>query len=250
MPDSPLNTLSVEEWSDPSIRIIRLSRPDSRNALSVDVIRRLEAALARINADEHVVCTVITGGAEMFCSGLDLVEVKAGKANELTEAMGRLVQRLRSMSAPVISLVAGPCTAGGLLIPLCSDLVVAWRNAQFAAPEIKLGLVPAILTWAARGRMSMSAVRAHWLTGEPFGADDALRYGLVHQVLDDGQPLAGAIETCVAPFAGLDPATLRSTKEILAANEWPSREPKRDLVHAMQCSKDQFSARGSSRVRS
>src|SRR5690606_3533633 len=124
--------------------VVKINRPDARNAVNGEVARGIEEAVDRIEADDSIWVGILTGEPPVFCAGADLKEINAGNAAALNTERGGFagfVQRERTK--PFIAAVDGPALAGGTEIVLACDLVVASTNATFGIPEVKRSLVAA-----------------------------------------------------------------------------------------------------------
>lgn len=200
------------ERPSPYIAIVRFNRPEVRNALNTEVRRLLEEYLQQLSSDEETRAVVLTGSSEVFAAGADLQE-QAGR--DVVGAINAYThQAIWRCPLPVIAAVAGDAFGGGCELMLQCDLVIASRSARFAQPEVTIGLVPG---GGATQRLPRAVGRSHALfmlyTGHPVDAETALRWGLVHEVVDD-DPLARAVE--VAELIASRPAlAVRQIKEVV-----------------------------------
>lgn len=154
-----------------------LNRPSKGNCLDCATLVRMIEALDKIEAHEEARVMVLTGSGERaFCSGLDLSE---GKMEEQAEAYAMVLKRLLSFSIPVVSRVNGHCVGGGMGLVLASDLAYASEEAEFATPELRLGLFPmmvsALLLRAVPPKKGLEMV----LTGRRIQAAEAEKCGLI-----------------------------------------------------------------------
>ena len=126
------------------IEILRLNRPEARNAMSPELSQAIEDALDEIEADAAVGAVILTGAGPVFCAGADLKVVASGKAQNIETKKGGFggVVR-RALVKPLIAAVQGPALAGGFELVLACDLVVAADTATFGLPEAKRGLLAA-----------------------------------------------------------------------------------------------------------
>jgi methylglutaconyl-CoA hydratase len=122
-----------------------------------------------------------------------------------------MLEAIDSCPAPVVARVQGHALGGGCGLAACSDVVVAEPAAQFAFSEVKLGIVPAVISPFALAKIGPGAARRYFVTGERFSADVALRIGLVHEVAED---LDGAVARIVAELLSAGPAAARAAKEL------------------------------------
>lgn len=198
----------------PGVGLIRIDRPDRRNALNMAVKRDLADALDAMADDAAVAVIVLTGGPQYFVAGTDIAEMRdMTPADHAALGTGVVFERLRAMAKPVIAAVEGYALGGGCELALACDMVVAGRGARFGQPEIKVGIMPG----AGGTQMLLRAAGKHRamllsLTGDPFTAEDAFAMGLVSQLVDDG----GAQDAAVAlagRIAAMPPLAVRAVKD-------------------------------------
>ncbi len=185
------NTLLVD--TDGQIRTLTLNRPASRNALSAALRDRLFAALARADADDDVDVVILTGADPVFCAGLDLKEL--GEQSALPD----ISPRWPAMTKPVIGAINGAAVTGGLELALYCDILIASERARFADTHARVGLLP---TWGLSVRLpqkvGIGLARRMSLTGDYLSADDALRAGLVTEVVPHERLLPAAREVAAS----------------------------------------------------
>jgi len=178
------------------IAIVTLDRPDQRNAFDAAMCDQLRDTFDQIEADNSILCSVITGNGPSFCAGMDLKAFVAGDADEMLfgeHGFAGFVKRKRKK--PVIAAVEGAALAGGFELMLACDMVVASESAKFGLPESKLGLVAAGGGAIRLGqRMPRVIANQILLTGRVFGAQDALKWGLLNNVVPDGEALESATQ--------------------------------------------------------
>ena len=166
------------------VRTLTLNRPKSRNALSAELRGRLFGALADAEADDSLDVVILTGADPVFCAGLDLKEL--GDTTELPD----ISPKWPAMTKPVIGAINGAAVTGGLEIALYCDVLIASEKAAFADTHARVGLLP---TWGLSVRLpqkvGVGMARRMSLTGDYLAADDALRAGLVTQVVAHEQLL-------------------------------------------------------------
>ena len=215
-----------------SVATITLNRPDQRNAINPEVCDRIRAAFDQAEADESVRVTILTGAGTLFCAGMDLKAFAGGAGNTILfgeYGFGGFVKRKRTK--PTIAAVEGAALAGGFEMMLACDMVVAGKSAQFALPEVRIGLIPGA-GGAVRLPVSIPRVRANeiLLTGKPFGASEAADWGLINTVTEDGEALkaAAAIASDIASNAPLAVKhTLAIANRAAMANDdagWPDND--------------------------
>ena len=204
------------ERDGPLLRIT-MARPDRRNAFDAELIAGLTEAFTDVGSARAV---VLAGDGPSFSAGADVVWMRSSVALSYDENVEDAL-RLRAMldaingcPAPVVAAVHGHALGGGAGLVACSDVAIAERGAQFAFSEVKLGIVPAVISPFALAKIGPSAARRYFVTGERFGADVALRIGLVHEVTDD---LGGAVERVVAELLSAGPEAARAAKALARA---------------------------------
>lgn len=176
--------------------IIKINRPEARNAVNGDVAQGIEAAIDRLEEDDSLWVGILTGEPPVFSAGADLKEINAGNAAALATERGGfagIVQRERTK--PIIAAVDGSALAGGTEIVLACDLVVASSEAKFGIPEVKRSLVAAGGALFRLGRkIPMNVAMELALTGDPITAGRAEHFGLVNRLVEPGQALDAAQE--------------------------------------------------------
>lgn len=195
--------------------VIRLNRPEARNAVNQELAEGLEAALDRFEADDEAWTGILTGNGPAFCAGADLKAIADG-AIRLSTARGGfagLVQRERSK--PLIAAVDGPALAGGTELVLSCDLVVASTAARFGLPEVKRSLIAAAgglfrLPRALPRNLAMELA----LTGADLDVETAHAHGLVNRLVEPGNALDAALELAEAVNANA-PLAVRATRKAI-----------------------------------
>ncbi len=195
---------------------LTLNRPAARNALSRALIVALTQALQRADGDAAVRSVILTGAAPAFCAGLDLREVAATSADQAehdASALLRLFETVDGLSRPVIAAVNGPAVAGGAgLVSVC-DLVICGGSGVIGYPEIKRGLVAAIVMTYLRRLVGERQAKYLLLTGENLSAGRAVELGLANEVVPDADLLPRA-RHYAAMFAGYPQQALADTKRL------------------------------------
>src|SRR5690349_9843882 len=188
--------MSVEYEKRGPFAIIKINRPEARNAVNGAVANGIEDAIDQVEADDSVWVGILTGEPPVFCAGADLKEINSGNAGGLATAKGGFagfVQRERTK--PVIAAVDGPALAGGTEIVLASDLVVASTTATFGIPEVKRSLVAGAGGLFRLGRkIPLNIAMELTLTGDPIDATRAHHFGLVNRLVEPGTALDEAIK--------------------------------------------------------
>jgi enoyl-CoA hydratase/carnithine racemase len=211
----------VESTVDERVALLRLNRPEARNALSPEVMERLASELERLDSDPEIRCIVIAGSEEVFAAGAD---IKAMSERSFEEALrhpaAAFWPRVAAVKTPLVAAVSGYALGGGCELALACDMIVASDTAQFGQPEITLGIIPGgggsqRLARAVGKQRAMELV----LTGRRFDAETALQMGLVNRVAKKGRWLDEALELA-RTVAERPPIAARLAKQaVLTAEE-------------------------------
>src|SRR5689334_24088797 len=176
----------------PPTAILTLNRPDRRNALSRGLIDALSQAVMRARDEETVRCVILTGAGNAFCAGMDLAELQesltAGKGQQAPVwddalRLAKLYDLIYTLPKPTIAAVNGAAVAGGAGLVSACDLAVAVPEAKFGYPEVRRGLVAAMVMPHLLRHVGERAARYLLLTGELIGAEEACRTGLINAVV-------------------------------------------------------------------
>lgn len=198
------------------VATLTLDSPPNRNALSPALLTQLGSLLDRALADDAVRVIVLSHTGRVFCSGMDLKATAAagGVGDMPVTAFPSLLTALADSPKPVIARVGGPARAGGIGLLAACDLALAAESATFAFTEVRLGVVPAVISVPVLPLLTPRAARELFLTGEVFPAARALAAGLLTAVVPDG-----ALDAEVARYAAMlalgGPEALALTKELL-----------------------------------
>ncbi len=188
--------LVLREAPHPGVVLLRLNRPEKRNALSNALIAELAGHVREAEATRGVRCIVLAGSGAVFSAGADIKEMQAhGIAAIQNRRRAEDWAVLETTRLPIVAAVSGLCLGGGHELAMLSDVVIAGASARFGQPEIKLGHIPGDgATQRLRRLVGKYAAMKMILTGEPVDAAEALRLGLVAEVTADGACEARAIE--------------------------------------------------------
>lgn len=210
---------TVELRLEGPIATLTLNRPERRNAISFELIDDLLSALGEV-AHSDAIVLILTGAGKAFCSGMDLDSLKAllGRTPqqnlEDSETMVRLFRTLYEFPKVTIAAVNGAAVAGGTGLALLCDFTLAVPDAKFGYTEVRIGFVPAIVSTFLLRQVGEKVARDLLLTGRLFDAEEAVRLGLVREVVPADRLLVRARE-----LAGLllenSAASLRATKQLL-----------------------------------
>ncbi|HVV09340.1 enoyl-CoA hydratase-related protein [Amycolatopsis sp.] len=201
---------------------ITLDSPHNRNALSAQLRRELRAALAKAKGDEAVRVIVLTHTGPVFCAGMDLKEARgAGSEDQGVNEFPEILDQIWNSPKPVVTRLTGPARAGGVGMVAASDIVVAAKEATFAFSEVRIGVVPAIISLVVLPRIAPRAAQELLLTGEVFGADRAAGIGLITAAVE-AEKLDDEVQRYVHALTLGGPAALAATKELLASPRQPT----------------------------
>lgn len=197
---------------------ITLNAPQSRNALSGPIIEGLEAHLRQAMADDAVRAIVLTGTGPAFCAGADL-KSGGGQAAQGGGARNPFVEILRLIwdgPKPVIAAVNGHAFGGGVGLTAVADIAIAVESAKFAFSEVRIGVIPAMISVVVLPKIGVHHGMRLFLTGETFGAAAARDYGLIHKVVAPAE-LAGAVQAEIDAIALGGPNAVREAKRLVRA---------------------------------
>jgi methylglutaconyl-CoA hydratase len=202
--------------------ILTLNRPDRRNALSRALIAALGEAAARAANDPAARCVILTGAGNAFCAGMDLAELQESLGVGPQESpvwddalrLATVYDRIYTLPKPTIAAVNGPAVAGGAgLVSVC-DLAVAVPEARFGYPEVRRGLVAAMVMPHLLRHVGERTARYLLLTGETIDAEEAHRVGFINMVVPAAQLMEQALIWAKAVAEG-GPNALARTKDLL-----------------------------------
>lgn len=198
----------VVQAREGSSLVLTLNRPEAGNAMSVEMALELKAALAACSTDSSIRSVIVTGaGPRFFCTGGDVKRYAqlgdAGELNAAFDIVRDLLDSIEQLGQPVIAALNGFTVGGGSEFALACDMRIAARSAQIGLPHLRLGILPG---WDGTARLLELVGRSHatrlMLSAERVPADEALRIGLVDEVVDDGK----SVEAALAFAAKLDSA--------------------------------------------
>jgi methylglutaconyl-CoA hydratase len=202
------------ERDGPVLRVT-LARPERRNAFDAALIGELTEAFADVGDARAV---VLSGDGESFCAGADVewqrasIDLSHDENVEDALRLYRMCEAIDSCPAPVVARVHGYALGGGSGLTACSDIAVAAEDATFGFTEVRLGIIPAVVSPFVLAKIGPSAARRWFLTGERFGAAVALRIGLVHEVAADSE---AATESVVEALLASGPEAVRAAKRLV-----------------------------------
>jgi methylglutaconyl-CoA hydratase len=187
---------------------LTLDRPEARNALSAALVARLTDELDTLAGDAGVRAIMLTGAGDVFCAGADIGEMRAAGAappaqNEAdSRRFATMLERLERQPQPTLALVNGAAFGGAVGLIAACDIALAATSARFALSEVRLGLVPAMISPYVIRAIGTREARRWFLSGEAMDAATAFRIGLVHEAVDPGSLAAAADGVLGALLAG------------------------------------------------
>ena len=212
--------------------VLILDSPANRNALSRALVTELGEHLGAVAVDPAVRAVAITATGNTFCAGADLKDppVQAGPTS-----FAGVLQTLWDFPKPVVIAVNGHVRAGGFGLLASADVALCVESSTFAFTEVRLGLVPAIISVLCLRRMTASSASRYLLTGEQFGPAEAVAAGLIQDVVAD---LGPALDRSLESFRPCEPEALRQTRALLRAI--PQMDVPAGLEHARVVSEAAF----------
>ena len=220
----PMGNGAMEWW--------RLNSPQTRNALTDEMVLALSEQCARATSDAQLRLIVLTGNGGNFCAGGSLGSfassigrpLQKGQADPLVQFnrdFGRLLQQLAALPQLLVAAVQGAAMGGGVGLLCVADLVLADSAAVFATPEVTLGIVPAQIAPFVRRRLGDARARQWLLCGQRWSAQQALQAGLVQAVIDGNgaQHWHALLQAEIDRLQQVAPAAVAATKQLLAAME-------------------------------
>jgi methylglutaconyl-CoA hydratase len=215
-----MSALRVERNGD--VLRVTIAKPERRNAFDAALIAELTEAFTDVGDAGAV---VLAGEGPSFCAGADVEWQRASidltYDENVADAMRlyRMLETIDACPAPVVARVQGFALGGGSGVVACTDVAVAGVDAVFGFTEVRLGIIPAVISPFVLARTGPSAARRYFLTGERFDADAALRIGLVHEIAED---IDGAVNRIVDDLLAGGPEAVRAAKRLI--HERPAGE--------------------------
>ena len=205
------------------VGIILLNRPEIRNAFDDALIANLAKVLKKLEKDPGVRVVVLGGAGPTFCAGADLNWMKQAAAYTAEETQRDAVQLagmlrlLNDMKKPTVARVQGPAYGGGVGLVAACDIALAAFDAQFALTEVRLGIVPAVISPYVLASIGERKARRYMLTAERFSAAEAYRIGLVHEIVPGEAELDEAVGEIVDALLANGPVALGECKSLIKA---------------------------------
>jgi methylglutaconyl-CoA hydratase len=211
------------------VETVSLNRPERRNAFNAQMIKEMTDTFTELNRDKKLRAVLLTGEGKSFCAGGDIEWMKSmasfGPKDNLKDAekLFGMFWAVRNCPVPVVGRVFGHCFGGGAGLTAVCDIVAAENETQFSYSEIKIGLVPAVISPFVLERVSVAKITEWFLTAKVFRAPEALGSGLIH--FAGSQDEADAfIDQTLLNIAGSAPEAVRETKKLIRSYstvKWP-----------------------------
>ena len=212
------DAILISERRVDHVLLLRLNRPEKRNALATDLLRCIADALDTAAADTDVRAVIVTGNEKVFAAGADIGELASrDTAGAMNDPRPAIWARIRAFPKPLIAAVEGWSLGAGNELVMCCDLVVSGASAKFGQPETNLGIIP-----GAGGTATLSRIVGRGramkmvLLGDALTAGEALQAGLVTDVVGDGQAVAAALELA-GRIAARAPLAMQQSKILVRA---------------------------------
>lgn len=220
---------------DRAVAHVTLARPEVRNAFNAEVIRELRDAFVALSSDTAVRAVVLAGAGKIFSGGADLNWMRA--ALELShdenvidaEAMSDMFRAIDRCSKPVIGRIHGAALGGGAGLTAVCDIAIAAEGTLFGFTEVKLGIIPAVISPFVLAKIGVSHARALFLTGERFDAQRALAIGLVHEVVA-ADALDAAVERVLSEVRSAGPNAVAAAKALIPRVDTATYEDTRAIT--------------------
>ena len=201
---------------------VRLNRPDVRNAFNGVLVDELQAAFAAADADSAARVVVLSGNGKSFSAGADLTwmqeqaDLPPDRNRAGAERMARVFLAIARCKKPVVGRIHGHALGGGTGLTAAVDLAICTEDCQFGLTEVKLGIVPAVISPFVLQKIGAGRARTLFLTGERFDGREAQRIGLVHRAVPAAE-LDTAVQRATDELLSAGPAAVASAKELIAA---------------------------------
>lgn len=214
-----LKTLRTDETH--GVLTVRLHRPEVHNAFNDELITEMIALLGSLETRTDLRAVILRGEGPNFCAGADLNwmsrMVSYGREENIRDSsnLAKMYAMLDELPIPVIGRIQGAAIGGGVgLVAIC-DIAIAERGSKFGLSEVKLGILPAVISPYVIAKIGGTHARALFLTGERFDAERALRIGLVHELVEGEAALDERVDAAVKQLLGSGPEAVRECKRLI-----------------------------------
>lgn len=199
---------------------LTMNRPELRNAFNEDLISSICDAMGRLQKDANVRVIVLTGAGKGFSAGADLsmmkrvAEMSAAQNQDDARRMAHMLHSIYTSPKPIIALVNGPAMGGGVGLVAASDIAIGTKDAFFALSEVRLGLIPAVISPFVVEAIGARQARRYFVTGERFDAATARELGLLHIVASD---IEAELDKLVEHLVACGPVAQNEAKDLIRA---------------------------------
>ena len=200
---------------------LTMNRPELHNAFNQSLVATLTSSLRQLEADPAVRLVILAANGKSFSAGADLNDMRRMADNtreqNLADARGiaELMRTLNALAKPTVALVQGAAYGGGVGLTSCCDIAIATASATFCVSEVKLGLIPAVISPYVIAAIGARAARRYFVTAEIISAAEAHRLGLVHEVVPDELGLAAAADRITSQLLKNGPTAMAAAKNLI-----------------------------------
>ncbi len=200
---------------------VRLNRPDVRNAFNGKVVEELGLVFREADLDADARVVVLSGNGKSFSAGADLAwmqeqaELPTEQNERSAERMARMFLAIARCRKPVIGRIHGHALGGGTGLTAAVDMAFCTQDCQFGLTEVKLGIVPAVISPFVMQKIGKGRARTLFLTGERFDGNEAQRIGLVHKAFADEKALDAEVQRTIGELLAAGPMAVASAKELI-----------------------------------
>lgn len=227
-----MNNLVQVEYETPEIIVVTLNRPDKRNALNIAMMQEFLDVLDHAEKDTRARVLVLKGAGKSFCAGLDLDEaINHAFSDASTEKVAKVLTRLYSTKLITIALAHGAAIAGGAGIVAACDISVGTFDMKMGFPEVKRGLIPALISTILVRQVPWRELRQLFLLGELVSGAQAVQLGLLNKVVSEGQLRDIGLQLAYQVLEG-SPKAVQATKKLL--NTLSSKNLNEEVAFAHQ----------------
>lgn len=197
-----------------------LNRPEVHNAFDPELTNALTAALKTLDADKKIRAVTLMGAGKSFCAGADIAHMKAGakfsKAHnyKVARESAEMFATIYNLSKPTIACVHGAVRGGGLGLVAACDIAIAARTATFRLSEVKIGVIPSMISPYVIAAIGERHARRYFVTGEEFDAGEAWRIGLVHDIVEESE-LRARVGGMLAQLYSSGPNAMAAAKKLI-----------------------------------
>ncbi|MBT3765178.1 MAG: enoyl-CoA hydratase/isomerase family protein [Rhodospirillaceae bacterium] len=225
------DTIVKIEIDQRGVACITLNRPEVHNAFNPEMIDVLHGILRDVAQDDSIRVVLLTGAGKSFSAGADLNWMRQSadydRDRNISDAgkLSALLEALATLAKPTIALVRGAAIAGGTGLVACCDIALAEQSAKFGVSEVRIGLIPATISPYVIDKIGAPQARRYFLTGERFGAEEAQKIGLVHEVVADEDALNAMSERLIDEILKGAPKAIAEAKQVIAAVAGTNNSP-------------------------